>query len=1008
VCLLILAQPVAAQVVISQVYGGGGNLNAPYTNDYVELFNRGGSAVSLIGWSLQYASATGSSWSKTNLSGTIQPGQYFLVQEAAGSSCSGLPCGVPLPTPDATGSIAMSQTNAKVALLNSQTALSGTCPSSLNIVDFVGYGPGNCSEGSAPAPGLSSTAAAIRADGGCTDTNNNAADFSAGAPNPRNTASPAHYCSGPTDPSGVGAANPVSLTAGNSTLLTVAVTPGSNPPSTGITVTGDLSPIGGLPNQTFYDDATHGDAVAGDNTFSFQATVVNGTTPGAKTLPISIADAQSRTGRASIGLFVEPPLSTIHDIQGPGSTSPFAGQLVATNGIVTGIKYNGFFIQTPDANADNDPSTSEGIFVFTSSAPPAAAAVGNSVKVVGMVQEYIPSGDPHSPSMTEIAGSPAVTLQSSGNPLPDPVTLTADNTKPGGGLDQLERFEGMRVHVDLLTVVAPTDGTISEPNATATSNGVFYGVLPGIARPFTEPGIEAPNPIPNPPCCIPSFDGNPERLRVDSDALIRATPVEVTSGAAVAGLTGPLDYAFRTYTIDPDPDTPPTVIGDLAAVAVPDVCPAELTVATANLQRFYDTTNDPLTSDVVLTPTAFANRLNKVSLAIRDVMKFPDIIGVEEAENLSTLQALADKVNADAALAGRHDLQYAAYLMEGNDVGGIDVGFLVKLPRVSVVDVNQVGKDATYTDPSTGQPAMLNDRPPLVLRATVQPSAGLAFPVTVIVNHLRSLSGVDDPTDGPRVRAKRAAQAEFLAKLVQAHQAAGEKVISLGDYNATQFSDGYVDVMGTVEGTPALSDEVVLPTTAGLVYPPLTNLLGLAPAGQRYSYLFDGNAQELDHILVTADLVPRVNGLFYARNNADFPESYRSDADRPERFSDHDIPVAYFQLPVIITNASLDQAILWPVDHKMVTVTVNYNLQNACDTNPVTVKLSVSSNEPVNGTGDGSTSPDWVVVDAHHVQLRAERAGTGSGRIYTITITATDSKGNVTSQDVTVTVPHSK
>jgi hypothetical protein len=121
------------------------------------------------------------------------------------------------------------------------------------------------------------------------------------------------------------------------------------------------------------------------------------------------------------------------------------------------------------------------------------------------------------------------------------------------------------------------------------------------------------------------------------------------------------------------------------------------------------------------------------------------------------------------------------------------------------------------------------------------------------------------------------------------------------------------------------------------------------------------------------------------------------------------MPVAYFQLPVFIANTAVDKPMLWPVNHKMAPITVSYDLQNVCSTvNPVTATLSVSCNEPVNGTGDGSTSPDWVVVDAHHVHLRAERAGTGSGRVYTVTITATDAKGNVTTQAVTVTVPHNK
>ena len=1002
-------QAASSSIVISQVYGGGGNSGATLKNDFIELFNRGGSAVDVSTWSVQYASSAGSSWQRTNLTGLIQPGQYYLIQEAAGAGGT-----VNLPTPDATGSIAMSATGGKVALVSNQTlltcgAVAGNCFPNAAIVDFVGYDGGNNFEGSGAAPTLSNTTAALRALNGCTDTDNNASDFSVGAPNPRNSASPANLCGGPTDPSGTGAATPGSLTVGNSTLLTVKVTPGTNPTSTGISVTANLLPIGGAAAQPLFDDGSNGDAVAGDLTFSFLATVANNITPGSKTLAVTILDAQLRNGSTSITLAVEPPLTAIHDLQGSGSTSPHVGELVATQGIVTGIKSNGFFIQMPDSEVDSDPNTSEGIFIFTSSNPSSSVDLGDEVKVTGTIQEFIPSSDPVSPPLTEIAGSPTFTIISSGNALPNPVTLTSADTTPSGGLEQLERFEGMRVHVDSLIVVAPTGGSISEANATASSNGIFFAVIDGVARPFTEPGIEIPDLLPaGAPCCVPRFDGNPEKLRVDSDGLLLSARLEATSGAVLNNVTGVLDYGSRSYTILPEPgnQTQASVTGNISAIAVPDACPAEFTVATSNTQRFYDTVNDPATSDVVLKPTAFGNRLNKVSLAIRNVMKLPDILGVEEMENLSTLQALADKVNSDAVAAGLPDPQYQPYLEEGNDIGGIDVGFLVKASRVTVIDVTQVGKDTTYIDPLDNQPAILNDRPPLVLRATIQPPAGPAFPVTVIVNHLRSLSGIDDPVDGIRIRAKRAAQAEFLAQLIQDHQAAEENVISVGDYNSTQFSDGYVDVIGTVVGTPAPFDEVIQATSA-LVSPTLTDLVDTVALDQRYSYVFSGNAQELDHILVTGNLLPDLNGLFYARNNADFPETYRSDPSRPERYSDHDIPVGFFQMPLLVSNASVDTSTLWPPNHKMVPITVNYDLENLCTSiRTVNTTLSVSSNEPINGTGDGDTAPDWVVIDPHHILLRAERAGTGNGRIYSITITATDSKDNISTQTLTVTVPN--
>jgi len=112
--------------------------------------------------------------------------------------------------------------------------------------------------------------------------------------------------------------------------------------------------------------------------------------------------------------------------------------------------------------------------------------------------------------------------------------------------------------------------------------------------------------------------------------------------------------------------------------------------------------------------------------------------------------------------------------------------------------------------------------------------------------------------------------------------------------------------------------------------------------------------------------------------------------------------------PPMITNATADPSSLWPPNHKMVDVTVSYDVTDNCPLPPNSCTLSVTSNEPVNGKGDGDTFPDWIVVDDHHVLLRAERAGNGDGRIYTITITCTDSGGNSSEDQVEVTVPHDR
>lgn len=591
------------------------------------------------------------------------------------------------------------------------------------------------------------------------------------------------------------------------------------------------------------------------------------------------------------------PTIAIHDIQGPGSASPFAGTTVATRGIVTALKNNAFFIQAPDVSADSDPSTSEGIMVFTGSTP-GGVHVGDDVEVTATVSEFVPAADPFQPPLTELS-SPSFSVISTGNTLPSPVEITVAMTTAPNAEALLERVEGMRVIVPSMTVVGPTlSGSSSEPNGTSNSNGIFYGVVTGVPRPFREAGIDIHDPLPpGSPCCVPRFDANAERLRIDSDAQAGAALLDLTSGVVVTGIVGPVDYAFRTYTILPDPGSATVTTPNAVFTPVPAATADEITIAGLNFERFFDTVNDPSIGEPVLTATAYDNRLNKASLTLRNVLRLPDVVGVVEMENLTTLQTVAARVNADAVAAGGLNPDYEAFLVEGNDVGGIDVGFLVKRARVSTLSVHQEGLNATYVNPNNGQTELLNDRPPLVLEARALRSDGSPFDFTVVVNHLRSLLGMDDPVDGPRVRAKRKAQAEFLADLLSDLRTTNPsvRVLAIGDFNAFEVNDGYVDVMGTARGAPAPANQVVLPS-ADLVTPDLVDLVNSVPADNRYSYVFDGNAQVLDHALANDNLLPWVSRFAFSRSNADFPDDTRNDATRPERLTDHDGTVTYLAL----------------------------------------------------------------------------------------------------------------
>lgn len=643
-----------------------------------------------------------------------------------------------------------------------------------------------------------------------------------------------------------------------------------------------------------------------DETFSVTLSNVSGAAAGDLVATATILDDD--------GAVVTP----IHDVQGNGATSPLAGNSVVVRGLVTGVKSNGFFLQAADADADADAATSEAIFVFTNSPP--AVAVGDLRQVAGDVSEFSPPSDPEQPPVTELVAPLTISSPiSTGNVLPAPIPLTTALPDPAGAFDQLEQLEFMRVSVGSLTVVAPTLGSLTETTGGATSNGTFYGVVAGTARPRREAGVQLPDDLATllggpPPANIPRFDTNPERIRVDSDALGNVL-VDVRSGATVAGLVGPLDYAFRTFSLLPDAGAVIVPAGGATPAAASAPTVGEIDVASYNFERFFDDVDDPGIGEPVATTVYYQARLEKASRHVRDFLHFPDILGAVEVEKLAVLEDLAARISADAVAAAQPDPQYAAYLVEGNDVGGIDVGFLVKTapvngptPRVEVVAVTQEGAATTWIDPSDNLPHLLNDRPPLVLEAVVHHPNGSEQPLTAIVVHQRSLSGISSTsadgltTTGDRVRRKRRAQAEFLADLIQTRQTTdpAEPIVVVGDYNAFEVNDGLVDVMGTVMGTPATADQVAL-ASADLVTPDLVRLVD----ANDYSFLFDGNAQNLDHALVNAALVAATSArrLDHARVNADFANV--DAADPIARMADHDPLLAYLEVAAFADPGAL-------------------------------------------------------------------------------------------------------
>ena len=598
----------------------------------------------------------------------------------------------------------------------------------------------------------------------------------------------------------------------------------------------------------------------------------------------------------------EVTLTPIAQIQGSGLLSPLNGSIVTTEGVVTAQKFNnGFFLQTADAQVDGNPATSEGIFVFTSTAPPATAAVGNRVRVTGTVTEFTPATNLNQLSITELVSVTSIQVVSTGVALPAPIELTSADFGATALPGTAEKYEGMRVSAARSRVVAGSDGNISEAAATSTTTGVFHVVLSDVPRPFREAGIGILDAFPIPAGKIPPlFDTNQERLMVRSRGQVGATAIALDADAEITNMVGVLDYFSGTWALLPDATTPPTVVGGKTPEAVADARYEDITIGSFNLLRLFDEVNDS-NGGPTIQAAALDKRLTKTSLAICDFLKAPDILGVVEVENLRVLGLLADRINATCASAPA----YVPYLVDGNDVGGINVGFLVSeramgtVNRVDPIEVVQLGKDTLFTNPDAST-SLLNDRPPLMLRAVVHQDNGASFPVTVIVNHLRSLNGIDDntpgsngwATDSERVRAKRAQQAVFLADLVESRQQADpdERIVLVGDFNAFEFSDGYADVMGIIRGDEAAEPNVLTYAASPITAPLVDGSVFIIDPLERYSYVFAGNAQTLDHVLVNEATVLDAADLVvdHARINADFGVHNYGVAGNAIRVSDHD------------------------------------------------------------------------------------------------------------------------
>ncbi len=854
-CAGALAAPATASaaspdIVISQVYGGGGNAGATLKNDFIELFNRGSTPVGLTGWTVQYGSATGTTFASTALSGTLAPGRHYLVQEAAGTGGS-----QDLPAPDATGGIAMSATAGKVRVA---TAMA-------EVRDLVGYGAANASEGS-PAPGLSNTTADLRGGEGCVDTDSNTADFTAGAPGPRNTASPRVFCEGDTAPAVTssdpadGAANvplgsnlrvtfsePVTAAGGAFTLACG----GADVP---LTVSGDgttfvLDPGQDLPRDSECVLTVHAAAVSDAD----------------ENDPPDQMAADRRVTFTTLGI----PGLQIHDIQGAGHISPYAGHSVAgVPGIVTDVESNGFYMQDQDPDRDN--KTSEGIFVFSGSG--ARPAVGDAIRVDAQVQEFRPGGSASTNLTTTELADAAVTKGGTGTVEatvigPDgrtPPSRIIENDTFGSvetdnlrfdprqdGIDFFESLEGMLVQIDRPEVVGPTS-TFGEAGVVAGNTGA------GVRTP--RGGI-----------LLRKRDSNPERM------ILTDAPVANVGDRFAGPVQAVVDYNFGNFMLHP---TAPLTRIDRGLKQEVTSAPGKTELAVASLNVENLDARDPQA------------KFDRLAHILVDNLRSPDIAALEEIQdNTGAAQDDADPdasqtwqrfIDAVVAAGGpRYDYRQIDPVRnaDGGEPGGnIRVGFLFRTDRGldfvdrpggtptagTSEDTSRPGAQLTFSpgrvDP--GNAAWTNSRKPLAGEFRWRDRT-----VFVVANHFNSKGG-DQPLWGrfqPPTRSsetQRHQQAAVLAKFVDALLDADRhaRVVVLGDFNDFDFSE-----------------TLSIVRTGGL-----TNLMDTLPVEQRYSYVFEGNSQTLDQILVSKELAKACPEYDSVHVNAEFSD----------QASDHDPQIA--------------------------------------------------------------------------------------------------------------------
>jgi predicted extracellular nuclease len=692
----------------------------------------------------------------------------------------------------------------------------------------------------------------------------------------------------------------------------------------------------------------------------------------------------------------------IHEVQGDGPVSPLVGSLVVVEGIVVGDfqdgvgangDLNGFFVQEEDADADANPLTSEGIFVFDGSSAPVDVANGDLVRVEGVVSEFF--------GKTQISTTINVVIQSNGNPLPAVASLAL----PVASEDDFEAFEGMRV-------------TFPQPLVIAEYfNFDRFGEIVLRSERLLTPTAEFE---PGPDAVAAAADALLDRITLDDgrtsqnpDPAIHPNGAEFDlanlfrGGDRVQNVTGVMDFAFSLYRVQPTQGA--NYSSDNPRPAAPDATGGTMKVASLNVLNYFTTIDDGFND--ICGPLMnlecrgaddaeeLTRQRDKLIAALAGIDA--DVVGLVEIENDTADVALSDLVAGlnDAVGAGSYD--FVATGPIGTDA--IRVALIYKPASVS-----PVGDYAILDSSVDGR--FIDDKNRPVLAQSFMDNAGGDI-VTVAVNHLKSKGSscddVSDPDTGDgsgNCNLTRTAAAEALVDWLATDptgSGAGNFLV-IGDLNAYDKEDpidalvdgGYVDLVSAFLGEAA------------------------------YSFVFDGQIGYLDHALANATLNDRVTGVSIWHINADEPDliNYDTSFKRPAqdaiyapdayRSSDHDPVIVGLDLceatPPQFDTLAVTPDTLWPANHRYVDVSATAIVSDNFDPSPTVNLVSVTSNEPDNGEDDGNTVNDIVIVDDYEFKLRAERSGVGAGRTYTITYEATDSCGNSATASATVFVPLSQ